>query len=140
MTAPPAEDLLDALRAIREALALPLAATAKGREVYAEALKRRAWNVEGTIDWILDNRGEAHEATAHLRRWLAAHPVPDYVTSDEAQAALAAGKMWAEATRRASTVTTVQGQAEPDLPSGQPEPDLETPTGRYPELMLGGEL
>jgi hypothetical protein len=91
----------DALRAVHEALAIPPAATTGGR-IRQELLESRAMYAVITLETLLENPGvdglRAHISIDWLRERLADRPATCYVTSEQAQAALAAGKSWTEAT------------------------------------------
>ncbi|MFF0867661.1 hypothetical protein ACFYUV_38270 [Nonomuraea sp. NPDC003560] len=93
------EQLRDALRAVREAITVPYAATAGGETIRGRLLIRRAMSAEIMLSDVLDHDpplGLAWEIT-NLRKSLAAHPATGYVINEQAQAALAEGEPRIEA-------------------------------------------
>ncbi|GAA3854046.1 hypothetical protein GCM10023084_05330 [Streptomyces lacrimifluminis] len=94
------EPVRDLLAAVLEAFDLPHPATIGGSEVHDRLLVTRVSHARIALRSLLDDNGTgmgpAWDA-AYLRERLAEHPVTGYVTSDQAHAALDAGKTWAEA-------------------------------------------
>jgi hypothetical protein len=93
------DDFRGLLAAILEAIDLPHPATTGGTEVHDRLLAARAVHARIALRNLLDDvpgLGPAWTAK-YLRERLAEHPVTGYVTADQAQAALDAGKTWTEA-------------------------------------------
>lgn len=93
---------LDMLRAVCAALDLPHAATVEGGQARQQLLEDRATSVVIALHYLLSpSTPSAFEGRGNvqwLREQLAERPLTGYVTHDQAQAALAEGKTWAEAT------------------------------------------
>lgn len=91
----------DGLRVLREALDIPHAATVGGDQVRQELLKDRAMYAVIALDALdrpdIDARG-ACVTIDYLREKLAGLEPTGYVSTTQAQAALAEGKTWVEAT------------------------------------------
>jgi hypothetical protein len=89
------DELLDALRTVREAIAIPCPATVGGREKYAEILTIRVMHAKSTLDGLLaadrPYAGAARDV-AYLRERLAEHPAEGYKTWDEHVAELEAAR------------------------------------------------
>ncbi|MEU8277404.1 hypothetical protein ACFYOK_29585 [Microbispora bryophytorum] len=95
-----ADDLLDLLRAVREALDLPHAASLDGDKTRDEILGRRLLSVGSVLSCVLDDGVPADylSVTARfLRDQTAKHPATGYVTHEQAMAEVKAGKSWSEA-------------------------------------------
>lgn len=89
MSAPTREELLDALRAVREAIAIPHAATVGDQEVRDRLLVERAGHAKVMLDSILDCPwSDAMWDVQYLREILANFPVQGYKTWDERVAEL----------------------------------------------------
>ncbi|MFM9643581.1 hypothetical protein [Streptomyces turgidiscabies] len=97
---PISEPVRDLLAAVLEAIDLPHAASVGGTEAHDLLLVRRVSHARIALRSVLDDNGvgmgPAWDA-AYLRERLAEHPVAGYVTANQADAALAEGKTWAEA-------------------------------------------
>ncbi|MEU7743344.1 hypothetical protein [Nonomuraea sp. NPDC049158] len=91
------EQLLDALRAVLEALDVPHAATIGGEETRCRVLGRRTVHAVIALRALAEPNARMDWEIADLRERLAEHPPTGYVTQEQAQAALAEGKTWAEA-------------------------------------------
>ncbi|MFM9652778.1 hypothetical protein NFX46_02010 [Streptomyces phaeoluteigriseus] len=93
----PARDLL---AAVLEALDVPYPATTGGADVHDRLLSARVVHARIALRNLLDDAapdlGPAWHAK-YLRERLAKHPITGYVTVDQANAALEAGKTWSEA-------------------------------------------
>ncbi|WP_327587076.1 hypothetical protein OHA25_08695 [Nonomuraea sp. NBC_00507] len=93
-----AEQLLDALRAVREALDIPHAATVGGDEVRDQVLLARQTHAMLMIERLVD--GKPHwgigQEVSFLRERLAENPATGYVTGEQARAARAAGATYEE--------------------------------------------
>lgn len=88
----------DLLAAVLEALDIPHPATVGDSEAHDRILIDRASHAKIALRGTLDGQPLGVEwTTAYLRDRLAEHPPTGYVTSDQARAALAAGKTWSEA-------------------------------------------
>ncbi|MEW2610253.1 hypothetical protein AB0937_08585 [Streptomyces sp. NPDC047880] len=87
------------LAAVLEALDIPHPATTGGAEAHDRLLNDRVTHVVVALRSVLDDEPlmDVEWTTAYLREQLAKHPVAGYVTVNQAQAALAAGKSWSEA-------------------------------------------
>jgi hypothetical protein len=98
----PAAWMPDALRAAREALDIPHAATVHGGHARQKLLEDRAMYAIVALNALLDvpdiDELGARSTIAFLRRHLADRPPTGYVTTEQARAALAAGATWVEAT------------------------------------------
>ncbi|MDQ1039665.1 hypothetical protein QFZ75_006081 [Streptomyces sp. V3I8] len=94
------EPVRDLLAVVLEALDLPHPATIGGCEAHDSLLNSRAVHARIALCAVLDedgpNMGPSWNAR-YLRERLAEHPVAGYVTVDQAQAALDAGKTWSDA-------------------------------------------
>ncbi|MGW4022849.1 hypothetical protein [Streptomyces sp. NPDC005009] len=92
----PARELL---AAVLEALDIPHPATVGGAEAHDRVLNDRVTHVVVALRSVLDDDPlmSVEWTTAYLREQLAKHPATGYVTANQAQAALAAGKSWSEA-------------------------------------------
>lgn len=109
MSAPAPDEMLDMLRAIREALDIPHAATIRHDETRTRILDQRAMFVTAALGPFLDHDPvSASTMIRYLRERLAQHPPTGYVTYDQAQAALAEGKTWTEAVTLPETEGTGQ--------------------------------
>ncbi len=93
-TDPAAAELLDALRAVREALDIPHAATVGDDETRAKILAERLGHTVAMLAGILDRDPIADVAwsTAYLRARLAEHPATGYTTWAERVAELDAAR------------------------------------------------
>ncbi|MFF9168282.1 MULTISPECIES: hypothetical protein [unclassified Streptomyces] len=91
----------DLLAAVLEALDIPHPATASGAEVHDRILADRAIPARVALRAIVDKLPPTSCGPDWYAKWLrdslAKHPVTGYVTADQAQAALDAGKTWSEA-------------------------------------------
>src|SRR5437899_12394265 len=95
----------DALVAIREALAIPHAATVGWEEKRQQVLDRRLTHAVVALEGILEasptemlgGRSLIAHQTAYLRDRLAEHPADDYITTAEAHAAVEHGAIWPKA-------------------------------------------
>ncbi|GHA64249.1 hypothetical protein GCM10010330_16330 [Streptomyces tendae] len=94
---PPA--ITDLLAAVLEAIDLPHPATTGGAEVHDRLLNSRAVHARIALRNLLEDGPDLGPAwtARYLRERLAEHPVAGYVTVDQANAALVAGKTWSEA-------------------------------------------
>ncbi|MFF5029228.1 hypothetical protein ACFY2J_34095 [Streptomyces collinus] len=96
------EPVRDLLAAVLEAISLPHPATFAGGEVHERLLADRVVHARLALrsalgsDGVGPDMGLAWDAQ-FLRERLARHPITGYVTVDQADAALTAGKTWAEA-------------------------------------------
>lgn len=98
ITADIPEPVRDLLTAVLEALDLPHPATVGGSEAHDRLLNERAVHARIALRDVLDGRPATVEWMAsYLRERLAKHPIAGYVTVDQADAALNAGKTWSEA-------------------------------------------
>lgn len=100
----PDEPLRELLAAVLEALDIPHPATVGGSEAHDRVLNDRVSHAKIALRSALEEGGHplgTEWTTAYLRERLAEHPPTGYVTTDQARAALAAGKTWAEAIRPA---------------------------------------
>lgn len=88
----------DLLAAVLEAIDLPHPATTGGAAVHDQLLVDRVTHARIALRSVLDDDAPdtAWEAE-YLRKRLAQHPVTGYVTTEQADAALASGKTWSEA-------------------------------------------
>ena len=88
------EDLLDALRAVREALGIPHAATVGDQEVRDAILVERAGHAVAMLDGILgkDPFPDVSWSVAYLRARLAEHPATGYKTWEARVAELEAAR------------------------------------------------
>lgn len=104
---PPHDPTRDLLAAVLEALDIPHPATAGGAEAHARVLADRVTHAKIALGSVLEGEPLMDIAwtTRDLRERLAEHPPTGYVTSDQADAAMAAGKSWSEA------VTLPEGEA-----------------------------
>jgi hypothetical protein len=92
------EPVRDLLAAVLEALDLPYPATVGHEKAHDEVLNERAMHAKIALRAVLDDRAAGIAwTTEYLRERLAEHPPTGYVTSDQARAAVAAGKTWSEA-------------------------------------------
>ncbi|MEU6101160.1 hypothetical protein [Streptomyces flaveolus] len=93
------DDVRDLLAAVLEAIDLPHPATTGGAEVHDRLLAARVVHARVALRNLLDDGPDLGPAwtAKYLRERLAEHPVAGYVTVDQAQAALDAGKTWTEA-------------------------------------------
>lgn len=93
------EEIRDLLAAVLEAIDLPHPATAGGAEVHDRLLAARVVHARIALRNLLDDGPDLGPGwtAKYLRERLAGHPVTGYVTVDQAQAALDAGKSWSEA-------------------------------------------
>jgi hypothetical protein len=91
---PSRDELLDALRAVHEAIAIPHPATAGDGEVYDRILGERLRHVRVMLDSVLsgDSYGGAAWGVAYLRERLAEHPASGYKTFNERAAELKASR------------------------------------------------
>lgn len=86
------------LRAVRDALDIPHAATFGHDETRTEILQQRVTHAVIALAAVLDDPSvDVEWTTAYLRGRLAEHPAAGYVTHDQADAALDQGKSWPEA-------------------------------------------
>lgn len=101
----PARELL---AVVLEALDIPHPATVGGSDAHDRVLNDRVTHVVVALRSVLDDEPlmDVEWTTAYLREQLAKHPATGYVTANQAQAALAAGKSWSEAV----TLPTGEGQ------------------------------
>lgn len=92
-------EMRNLLAALLEAIDLPHPATVGGEPVHDRLLAARTMHARITLRNLLDDGPDLGPAWAaeYLRERLAEHPVAGYVTVDQAQAALDAGKSWSEA-------------------------------------------
>jgi hypothetical protein len=93
------EPVRNLLAAVLEAIDIPHPATTGGEKAHDRLLNARAMHVRLALRDVLDG-GPALGLdwnAAYLRERLAEHPIVGYVTVDQAQAALDAGKTWSEA-------------------------------------------
>ncbi|MEV6791322.1 hypothetical protein AB0M87_04820 [Streptomyces sp. NPDC051320] len=91
--------LLDFLRVVHEALAIPFAATIGEGWKRAAILEARLPHIVVELENQLD---DARRHTAYLRKRIAAHPATGYITDAQARAAVADGKTWHEAVNQPS--------------------------------------
>ncbi|MBU5946779.1 hypothetical protein [Streptomyces sp. PAM3C] len=101
----------DLLLAILEAIDLPHPATTGGAQVHDRLLAGRVVLVKTAISNILDEDHGPTWAASRLREMLVDVPVTGYVTTEQADAAIAQGKTWTEAV----TLPQPEGQ-----PCGEP--------------------
>ena len=90
-----AAEARDALEAVREALAIPHAATVGDEEIRAAIIEQRTGHAVVMLEAILDGTHPAPDvpwSVAYLRDRLAEHPAQGYKTWDEAVAELDAAK------------------------------------------------
>lgn len=89
-----AAQLLDALRAVREALDIPHAATVGDDETRAKILDERTGHAVAMLQGILgrDTTPDIPWSVGYLREQLAKHPAEGYKTWDERMAELDAAK------------------------------------------------
>ncbi|MGW0692771.1 hypothetical protein [Streptomyces sp. NPDC002738] len=87
------------LAAILKALDIPHPATVGDTVQHDRVLNDRAMHAAIALRGVLDDKPlmTVEWTTAYLRERLAEHPPTGYVTSNQARAALAAGKTWSEA-------------------------------------------
>lgn len=98
MTSQIPEPVRDLLAAVLEAIDVPGAATTGGAPVADRLLSTRAMHARIGLRALLDGDvTDSAWSAAYLRERIAEHPVIGYVTLDQADAALAAGKTWREA-------------------------------------------
>jgi hypothetical protein len=92
----PARELL---AAVLEALDIPTPATVGGTEAHDRALNTRVMLTKTALRDVLENGAPlgVEWTTAYLRERLAETPPTGYVTTAQADAALAEGKTWSEA-------------------------------------------
>ena len=89
MSAPEREELLDALRAVREAIDIPHPATVGDGETYDRILKERVLHAVIMLQNIVRDDGRPRSADVipwsieYLRARLAEHPAEGYKTWDE---------------------------------------------------------
>ena len=96
-TTPDARELVDALAAVREALAIPHAATMGDDETRAKILGERLGHTVAMLSSVLDRIGDGRDAdipwsVGYLREQLAKHPAEGYKTWDARVAELEAAK------------------------------------------------
>ncbi|MEV1011676.1 hypothetical protein [Streptomyces sp. NPDC049881] len=118
MTEPTTAEAVELLRAVLEALDIPFPATTSGEVAYHRVLADRAGHARRALSSALDGPaplGWAWEA-AYLRERVAEHPPTGYVTTDQADAALAEGKTWTEAVRLHTSLA--DDQADDDAQDG----------------------
>jgi hypothetical protein len=91
-------DLLDALRAMREAIAIPNAATVGDQEARDRILVERAGHAVAMLDSILSGNEWTDVAwdVAYLRARMAEHPAQGYKTWDERVTELDAARQGAK--------------------------------------------
>jgi hypothetical protein len=91
---PTREDLLEALRAVRDAIRIPHAATMGGDETRTKILIERVGHAAVMLDGILgrDTYPDVAWSVAYLRERLAEHPAEGYKTWDERMAELGIGQ------------------------------------------------
>ncbi|MEU3161992.1 hypothetical protein ACPCAJ_21145 [Streptomyces griseoincarnatus] len=95
---PPHDPTRDLLTALLEALDIPHPATVGDTKAHDRLLAERVMHAKVALRGALeDNPIGIDWVTNYLREQLAKHPVTGYVTTDQAQAALAKGKTWSEA-------------------------------------------
>jgi hypothetical protein len=92
-----ADDLLDALAAVREAIGIPHSATVGDQEVRNAILVERAGHATAMLDGIFECIGDGLDpmigwSAGYLRKQLAKHPAEGYKTWDERVAELDAAK------------------------------------------------
>ncbi|MGW0632095.1 hypothetical protein [Streptomyces sp. NPDC002758] len=89
----------DLLAAVLEALDIPHAATVGDAEAHDRILIERVMHAKIALHSELESGNPlgTEWTTRYVRERLAEHPPTGYVTSDQARAALAAGKTWSEA-------------------------------------------
>ncbi|MEV6833628.1 hypothetical protein AB0N17_03695 [Streptomyces sp. NPDC051133] len=93
---PPA--VVNLLSAVLEAIDLPYPASMGWQEEHDRLLNERVMYAKLALRSALDDCSLGLDWDAdYLRERLAQHPVQGYVTSEQAQAALAEGKSWTEA-------------------------------------------
>jgi hypothetical protein len=93
---PPA--VTDLMTAVLEALDIPHPATVGHSDAHGRLLLDRAMHARIALRSVLEDDTIGIQWTAnYLRERLAKHPVAGYVTVEQAHAALAEGKTWAEA-------------------------------------------
>ncbi|MGW6924451.1 hypothetical protein ACWGA9_24720 [Streptomyces sp. NPDC054950] len=93
---PPA--VAEFITAVADALDIPHPATIGGQEAHDRVLVERAMHAKIALRSALDSCILGLEwNTDYLRERLAERPPAGYVTSEQAQAALAEGKTWSEA-------------------------------------------
>jgi hypothetical protein len=90
----PAGPARDALEAVRDALAIPFAATAGDEEIRAKILDQRLGYAVAMLRGILgdDPTADVPWSVAYLRAQLAKHPAEGYKTWDERMAELEAAR------------------------------------------------
>jgi hypothetical protein len=95
------EPVRDLLAAVLEAIDIPYPAAVGHEKAHDRILIERVMHAKIALRAVLDDR-DADRAgiawtTKYLKERLAENPPTSYVTSDQARAAVAAGKTWAEA-------------------------------------------
>ncbi|WP_416978680.1 hypothetical protein [Streptomyces sp. T028] len=96
------DELRELLAAVLEALDIPYAATVDAEDAYRRTLEERAMHAKIALCSVLEGHPlDTEWTTAYLRERLAEHPPTGYVTVDQARAALAEGKTWAQAVQMA---------------------------------------
>lgn len=92
-------DFRELLSAVLEAIDLPHPATTGGEGVHDRLLSARVVHARIALRNLLDDGPDLGPAWSakYLRERLAEHPIAGYVSVDQAQAALDAGKSWSEA-------------------------------------------
>ncbi|MFE1882641.1 hypothetical protein [Streptomyces diastatochromogenes] len=93
---PPA--VVNLLTAVLEAIDLPYPASMGWQEAHDRILNERVLHAKLALRSVLDDSSLGLDWDAdYLREKLAQHPVKGYVTNEQAKAAMAEGKSWAEA-------------------------------------------
>lgn len=106
-----ADDLLDLLRAVREALDVPHAASRGGEEIRDKVLQQRLLCVGYVLGSVLNDDVILPAMARFLRMQTAEHPATGYVTHEQAQAAVKAGKSWSEAVALPADTTQPSGSS-----------------------------
>lgn len=99
MRDPIPEPARDLLAAVLEAIDIPHSATMGSADAHDRVLNDRVMHVRIALREVLgdDPSLDIEWTTAYLREQLLKHPPTGYVSADQARAAVAAGKTWAEA-------------------------------------------
>lgn len=114
------EQLLDALRAVHEALDIPYAATVGGEETRGPILSHRTLHAIIALRGLVVSPRLMGWEIARLRENLAEHPPTGYLTYEQAQALVAEGRSWVEA------VTPPEPDASPAADASTPSPPADS--------------
>lgn len=109
-TAYAADELMDLLRAVHEALDLPHAASLDGEKTRDEILRRRLMYVDSVLSCVLDDYIHLAAIARFLRDRTAEYPAAGYVTQEQAMAEVKAGKTWSEAVAVPAELEQAEGE------------------------------